>query len=286
MVRTIGLLLAAALAGPVAAGPQDDDWAKVRSEWNQPVAPFRILGNVHYVGTAGIAAYLITGPEGHILIDGGMAESVPQIAANIARLGFKLRDVKILLINHAHWDHAGGLAEFKRLTGARLLASAGDRPGLEAGRLDYRPDLDPFQPAKVDEVIAEGQAITLGGTILTTRLTPGHTKGCTSWTMSVPSGGDSLNVLFACSLTVAGQPLGRGNGYDGAADDFRATFARLRTLQADVFLGFHPSGFDMAAKRAKLDAGNAEAFVDPGELRRRVDAAEAAFEAERNKVAP
>lgn len=279
-MRGLVLTAAALLAAPQAMA-QQTDWAKVRTEWNQPAAPFRILGNVHYVGTAGIAVYLITSPKGHILIDGGMAESAAQIAANIEKLGLKLRDVKILPINHAHWDHSGGLAELKRLTGARLLASAADKPGLEAGRLDYRPDIQASAPpVKVDEVIGEGTRIKLGGNMLTTHLTPGHTKGCTSWTMQVPSGGGSLTIFFACSLTVADQPLTPGHGYDAAVSDFRATFARLKTMQADVFLGFHPAVFGFDEKRTKLEAGDAEAFVDPGELRRRVGAAEAAFDAE------
>lgn len=278
MIRGFALI-GAALAAATPAMAQTD-WAPVRAEWNQPVAPFRILGNVHYVGTAGISAYLITSPKGHILIDGAMEESAAQIAANIEKLGFKLTDVKILLINHAHFDHSGGLAELKRRTGAKLLASAADKPGLEAGKLDYRPDLPGAAPVRVDGVLADGEQINLGGNMLTVHLTPGHTKGCTSWTMRVPSGGDSLTVLFACSLGVADQPLMPGHGYDAAASDFRATFAKLKTMQADVFLGFHPAQFDLAEKRAKLEAGDAEAFVDPGELKRRVDAAEAAFETE------
>ncbi len=240
------------------------------------MAPFTIAGNVHYVGTAGIAAYLITTPKGHILIDGAMEESVPQIVANIAKLGFKLSDVKIMLINHAHWDHTGGLAQLKKLTGARLLASAGDKPALEAGVADYRPDLEAFAKVKVDGLLTDGQPITLGGTTLTTHLTPGHTKGCTSWTMR--AGG--LNLIFACSITVADQPLVKGKGYDAAVSDFRATFAKLKTVKADVFLNFHPGGFDMEEKRKRLVAGDKRAFVDAGELRRRVDAAEASFEKE------
>ncbi|RYY44617.1 MAG: subclass B3 metallo-beta-lactamase [Sphingomonadales bacterium] len=274
MKLAIAAMLLAGAALPAAA--QDTDWAKVRKEWNAPVAPFTIAGNVHYVGMAGVSAYLITTPKGHILIDGGMEESAAQIAANIQTLGFKLGDVKILLINHAHWDHSGGLAELKRLTGARLLASASDTPGLETGVLDYRPDLIAATPVKVDEAISDGTPIRLGGTTLTTHLTPGHTKGCTSWTMR--SGG--LDVLFACSLSVADQPLVAGKGYDAAVSDFRASFAKLKGLRADVFLNFHPSGFDMEAKRKRLVAGDKRAFVDAGELRRRVAAAEAGFEAE------
>ena len=273
MLKAFALALTFGIVAPAHA---QDDWAKIRKEWNQPVAPFTIVGNVHYVGTAGIAAYLITTPEGHILIDGAMEESAAQVAANIEALGYKLGDVRILLVNHAHWDHSGGLAELKRRTGARLLASAGDRPGLEAGKLDYRPDLDAAPPVKVDGLIVDGEKIALGGSALTTHLTPGHTKGCTSWTMRA----DGLDLLFACSITVADQPLVRGKGYDAAAADFRATFAKLKGLRADIFLNFHPSGFGMEAKRKKLLAGDKRAFVDPGELPRQVRTAEAGFEAE------
>lgn len=270
----IAAALLAGLALPAAA--QDTDWVQVRKEWNAPVAPFTIVGNLHYVGVAGVSAYLITTPEGHILIDGGMEESAALIAANIRALGFKLHDVKILLINHAHWDHTGGLPELKRLTGGRLLASAADTPGLEAGKLDYRPDIPPGPAVKVDGSLADGQVIRLGGTTLTTHLTPGHTKGCTSWTMR--AGG--FNVIFACSISVADQPLTPGHGYDAAASDFRATFAELKAMKADIFLNFHPSGFDMEAKRKKLLAGDKRAFVDPGELQRRVAAAESGFDEE------
>lgn len=278
MIRNV--LCAVALLTAPAASAQTD-WAKTRAEWNQPVAPFRILGNVHYVGTACIAAYLITSPQGHILIDGGMPESAPLIAANIEKLGFRLSDVKLLLINHAHWDHAGGLAELKRRTGARLLASAAEVQALELGRSDYRPDISiTAPPVKVDGVLADGQEIRLGSNTLVAHLTPGHTKGCTSFTLEVPSGGDSLTILFACSLTVADQPLTPGHGYDAAPADFRATFAKLGAMQADVYLSYHPSQFDFDAKRAKLLAGNPEAFVDPGELHRRIAEARATFEAE------
>ncbi|WP_294329361.1 subclass B3 metallo-beta-lactamase [uncultured Sphingomonas sp.] len=279
MIRILLATSALGLASPGMA--QGTDWAKVRTEWNQPMAPFRILGNVHYVGTAGISAYLITSPQGHILIDGGMPESASLIAANIEKLGFKLTDVKILLINHAHWDHDGGLAELKRRTGARLLASAGDTAALEAGRADYRPDISiSAPPVKVDAQLKDGEEIRLGTNTLVAHLTPGHTKGCTSFTMQVPSGGDSLTVLFACSLTVADQPLTPGHGYDAAAADFRATFAKLRATQADVFLSFHAEQFDLPAKRAKQLGGDTQAFVDPAELARRLDAAQKAFDVE------
>lgn len=277
-MRALALLLPLLLAAGPAA--QHQDWTQAKIEWNTPTTPFRIAGNVYYVGTAGVSAYLITDPKGHILIDGGLPEGAALIAANVRKLGFRLKDVRILLINHAHFDHSGGLAELKRLTGAPLLASAGDKPDLEAGRTAGRPDLEAFPPVKVDRVIGEGEHIRLGKIDLVTHLTPGHTKGCTSWSYRVTIQRQPLDMLFVCSLTVAGQDLtGRNPAYPNVADDFRHSFALLRTLPADIFLSFHPGVFDMEAKRAKLP-GNPLAFVDPGELGRRVDAAEAQFEKE------
>lgn len=278
-MRLAAMMLPLLLIG---AAPQQQvtDWTAQRAEWNKPLAPFAIAGNVYYVGTAGISAYLITSPQGHILIDGALPESVPEIAANIRALGFRLQDVRILLINHAHFDHAGGLAELKRLTGARLYASAADKPDLERGSTAGRSTLPGFDPVKVDRVIGEGSHVRLGTIDLTTHLTPGHTKGCTSWTMWAAVQGKPLTVLFACSLSVAGQDLTGGAAYPNAAADFRRTFAALRRMHADVFLNFHPAAFDLEAKRAKQVAGDPLAFVDPGELGRRVDAAEKGFEAD------
>lgn len=267
-----GALAVGGVVPPAAA--QETDWAQVRKEWNAPTPPFRMIGNVHYVGTAGLAVYLISTPEGHILIDGALEESVDQISANIEALGFKLQDVKILLVNHAHWDHSGGLAELRRRTGARLLASAADRPALEAGTIDYRPDLGPAAKVQVDALIKDGEKISLGGVTLTTLFTPGHTKGSTSWTLD--TGG--ARVIFTSSITVADQPLVRGKGYDEAPRDFRKTFARLRKEKADVYLAFHAEAFDMDAKRKRLEAGDGRAFVDPAELQRRVAQASERFE--------
>lgn len=263
-----------------AAPAHQDGWAQIRAEWNKPAEPLRIAGNVYFVGTEGLSAFLITGREGHVLIDGGLPESVPLIAANIRKLGFKLEDVRILLINHAHFDHSGGLAELKRLTGAKLLASAGDKPDLERGSTEGRNDLAPFPGVKVDRVLADGEHIRLGTIDLVTHLTPGHTRGCTSWSLAMDVTGTPLDVVFACSITVAGQRLKGDPHYPGAAADFRATFAKLRALDADIFLNFHPQAFDFAEKRAKVAAGNPMGFVDRDELRRRVAAAEAQFEKE------
>lgn len=278
----LALLLPLLLVG--AAPPQDGGWTQTRLEWNRPAAPLRIADNVHYVGTAGLSAYLITDPAGHILIDGGLPESVPLIAANIRAAGFRVEDVRFLLINHAHFDHSGGLAELKRLTGAKLLASAGDKPDLERGSTVGRPDLDAFPAVKVDRVIGDGEHVRLGAIDLVTHLTPGHTKGCTSWSLRARIGDNPLDMVFACSLTVAGQDLSGGAVYPDAVADFRASFAKLRMLEADIFLNFHPAAFDFETKRARVLAGNPLGFVDPGELRRRVDAAEQAFETELAKA--
>ncbi len=278
MTRALGLILPPLLAA--APTQQITDWGPAVIEWSKPLAPFHIAGNVYYVGTAGIAAYLVTDPKGDVLIDGALPGTSDQIAANIQTLGFKLSDVRYLLINHAHFDHAGGLAALKRLTGAKLLASAGDKPDLEAGITAGRPDLLDFPKVRVDQVIGEGSHVRLGAIDLVTHLTPGHTKGCTSWSLRIREAGKPLDVLFVCSITVANQDLTGSKTYPGAAADFRMTFARLRGLHANVFLSFHPGVFDMDAKRARLLAGDPLAFVDPGELTRRVDAAEAAFDVE------
>lgn len=274
MIRLLAAVLLVTAGVPAAA--QD---AQQRVEWNQPFEPFRVVGDVHYVGTRGLSAFLVTGPQGHVLIDGGLPESAPLIAADIRKLGFKLRDVRYILINHAHFDHAGGLAELKRLTGAKLVASAGDRPDLQAGRTLNRPELGGFPKVVVDRVVRDGAVLRLGSIALTAHITPGHTRGATSW--STVTGGNT--VLFATSLTVAGQKLVGDPLYPTAAADFQRTFAKLKTMKADVFLNFHPDFFEMERKRAAQQAGKADAFVDPGELQRQVAEAETAFTTELGK---
>lgn len=257
----------------IAAPPTTGQTADQRIEWNRPHAPFRLIGNVYYVGTQGLSAFLITGPRGHVLIDGGLPESAPLIAANIRRLGFRLRDIKYLLINHSHFDHAGGLAELKRLTGAALVASAGEQGDLLAGRTIGRASLASFPPVTVDRIVHDGDTLALGPIKLTAYLTPGHTRGGVSWLTAT----DGKRVLFATSLTVAGQRLIGDPDYPDAAQDFTKTFARLRALKADVFLNFHPEFFDLNAKRTAQLKGNANAFVDPDELPRQLDRAERDF---------
>jgi metallo-beta-lactamase class B len=250
---------------------------------NQPVAPFRIIGNVYYVGASDVTSFLIATPKGHILIDAGFSETVPQITANVKKLGFKMEDIKILLINHAHYDHCGGLAEIKKLTGARLYASPPDAPVLEdGGASDFRFGGDPnfsFAPVKPDEILKDGQEISLGDAVLKTHFTFGHTKGATSWTMDVTEKGKKHKVVFMSSVTTLDYTFTNNAGYPQIAEDFARTYATLKALQADVFLASHGQFFDLTEKAEKLRAGaKVNPFIDPQGYRRFVARMTKAFE--------
>lgn len=250
-------------------------------EWNQPVEPFRIIGNIYYVGVSEVASYLITTPQGHILLDGGFAETAPIIEKNIAKLGFRVHDVKYLLNSHAHYDHCGGLAELKRISGARMVASRADAEVLESGRQKNYSIPDSLFPAvKVDRLIDDGQKVQLGGVSLTAILTPGHTKGCTTWTMPVEDAGKTYHVVFYCSTSVPGYPLVDNSRYPEIVSDYERSFARLRQLPCDVFLGPHGSFFRLMEKRAQLAKGGRNPFIDPSELRMYVDQSEEEFRKE------
>lgn len=245
--------------------------ASDRVDWNKPVEPFQIIGNVYYVGAAGVSAFLIRTDDGLILLDGALPETAPQIAKNIATLGFEIRDVKVILNSHAHYDHGGGLAELKRLSGASLVASAADAPALEAG--------DPNMPAvRIDRRISDGETVTLGGVTMSAHVTAGHTKGCTTWTTTAPDGGRSYDVLFHCSTSVVDTLVGNKT-YPNIVQDYEKTFARLRAMKTDVLLTNHPFFFDMERKRATVSAGGPNPFVDPSELQRFNDRQEQNFKA-------
>lgn len=238
-------------------------------DWNVPFDPFHVIGNIHYVGASGVSSYLITTPAGAILLDGGLAETAPLITKSIAELGFRVQDVKLLLNSHAHYDHAGGLAALKKASGAKLVASAADAKILRAGAR--------LQPAvSVDRVLNDGEDVELGGTRLTAHVTPGHTPGCTTWTMTTTDAGKAYSVVFYCSTTVVDRLLDNSS-YPSIVTDYERTFPALRALTADVFLAPHPMQFQMAAKRARMSAGAPNPFVDPTELRRHVDRSEQQF---------
>jgi metallo-beta-lactamase class B len=268
-----------AVIDAAAAAPLDE-LAKA-GRWNEPFAPFQVIGNIYYVGSATVSSFLIATPAGHFLLDGVLAQTVPQIVRNIEAVGFDPRDVKVLLNSHAHIDHAGGLAGLQRASGARMVASAADRAALERGEIGYGPSAGMrFPPIRVDQVIADGEAIALGGVTLTAHLTPGHTAGCTSWSMDVTdAAGAPHRAFFHGSSTVAGQSL-VPESYLGMVAAYRASFARVRALRADVFLANHEGFFDLHGKRARQLAGDDDAFVDPVALHDFNAEMERAFESE------
>ena len=240
-------------------------------EMNQPVPPFRIAGNLYYVGAKEICSFLITTPQGHIILDGGFARTAPQIERNVAQFGFKIEDVKILLNSHAHLDHAGGLAELKQKSGAKLLASARDAELLrKGGHGDFRfGDTLPFPPVEVDQIIGDGESIQLGDQKLTAWLTPGHTKGNTTWTTKISDGARTYDVVFAGSPTALDYHLVGKESYPGIAADFEKTFAVFKKLPCDIFLSDHGTFFSFLEKRERLARGdNPNPFIDPDGYKR------------------
>jgi len=259
-----------------------------RNDWLEPHAPFRIAGNLYYVGSRGLAAYLVRTPQGNILINSNLEQSVPMIRASIEKLGFKYEDTRILLISHAHWDHDAGSALIKEQTGATYMVMAADVPVVESGgRKDFHYASDSsslYKPVHVDRVLNDGDEVKLGGAVLVARLTAGHTKGCTTWTMTVKEGTKSFEAVIVGSPNVnPGYKLVNNAAYPEIAQDYARTFKTLPSLPADLFLGAHGDYFGMEDKYARLQKGDAEAFVDPDGYRRFVASKAAAFEAELKK---
>ncbi|GAA0526263.1 metallo-beta-lactamase class B [Rhizomicrobium palustre] len=273
------LAAAFALAALILPAAAEAPFAKDRIAWNKPAEPFHIIGPVYYVGTAGLSVHLIKTRQGLILIDQGLPESVPLIEANIQKLSFKLGDVKLLLAGHAHFDHVGGLAQLQKDTGARIVASAADKPFLEAGRITFGPSAPiPFTPVKVDCVIGDGEALSFGGVTLTAHLTPGHTPGNLSWTMKIVENGEPHLVLFAGSLSTGGNPIAGTPTYPSITQDYRKSFAKLKSLSADILLTEHQdiAGEIDKSQRRKMGAPNP--FIAPEALPAYVAASERDFE--------
>lgn len=260
-----------------AQGTTAASFTAARAEWNKPFPPFRIIGNIYYVGTNELGVYLITSPKGDVLIDGGLEETVPQIEKNIQSLGFKLSDIKLILNTHAHFDHAEGIAQLKKDTGAAFDASAADKPILERGYITYGPSASiHFPPAKVDHVVRDGEVVRVGAIALTAHLTP----GCTSWTLPVMENGKTYQAIDICSISVAGNPLVKNRIYPQIVSDYRASIAKLKAMHADVFLGPHAGFFDMQKKYAARKAGAPNPFIVPGEIQSFVASSEVAFDKE------
>jgi len=252
--------------------------------WDTPTEPFKVTDNIYYVGTNGLASYLITSPQGHILIDTAMPEGGPLIEANIKKLGYKLTDIKYLINTHAHMDHTGGLALIKKDSGAQLISGEKDKPLLEGGYYPGQNDeFLKFPPVKVDRVVHEGDKVKLGNITLTAHETPGHTPGCTSWTTTAKDGNTTRSVIFFCSATVALNKLVTNPTYPGIIDDYKKTFAWSKTVHPDVLLAPHPEMYDMAGKRAKIAKGAPNPFVKPGEFNAFVDDLQKQFVASLDK---
>ena len=259
--------------------------AQSNPDWTQPFPPFKIAGNLYYVGSKGLANYLITTPQGHILINSDLEENVPLIRASVEKLGFKFTDIKVLLISHAHWDHNAASDTIKKLTGAKYMVMDADVPVVESGgKTDFQYGNTPgnlYPPTKVDRVLHDGDEVKLGDAVLTAHLTPGHTKGCTTWTMNVSEDGKSYNVVIVGSPNVnPGYKLVNNSQYPTIATDYERMFTVLKSLPCDIFLGAHGSYFGMEAKYARMTKGGSNPFVDPAGYKKFVRDKEQEFRAE------
>ncbi len=262
--------------------------AQVSPDWVEPFPPFRIAGNLYYVGSRGLASYLVVTPKGNILINSNLDSSIPMIKASIEKLGFKFEDTKILLISHAHWDHDAGSAKVKQLTGATYMVMDADVPVVESGgKADFQYGAQPenwYPPAKVDRVLHDGDEVKLGGAVLVAHLTPGHTKGCITWTMKVDENGKTHDVVIVGSPNVnPGYKLVGNKAYPQIADDYERGFQVLKSLHCDIFLGSHGSYFGMEEKYSRMKPGVANPFIDPEGYKRYIADREQAFRTELEK---
>jgi metallo-beta-lactamase class B len=273
------LALAIAFAGPA--------FAQNRPEWTEPFPPFRIAGNIYYVGSKDLASYLITTSQGNILINSNLESSVPLIRASVEKLGFKFSDTKILLISHAHFDHCAGSAGIKKLTGAEYMVMDGDVSVVESGgKDDFQYGNDPgmlYPPTKVDRVLHDGEVVRLGDATLTAHLTAGHTKGCTTWTMPAREGNRTYNVVIVGSPNVnPGFKLVDNRKYPRISGDYERGFQVLKSLPCDVFLGAHGSYFDMVGEY-RMKPGEQNPFINPQGYHAYVADREQAFREELTK---
>ena len=267
-----------ALFPPGSASPQGSP------DWTEPFPPFRIAGNLYYVGSKGLANYLITTSQGNILINSDLEANVPLIEASIEKLGFHFKDTKVLLISHAHWDHDAGSAKIKELTGATYMVMDADVPVVESGgKTDFqysRPEFL-YAPVKVDRVLHDGDEVRLGDAVLVAHLTPGHTKGCTTWTMKVADAGKTYNAVIVGSPNVnPGYKLVRNQDYPQIVEDYERMWRVLKSLRGDIFLGAHGGYFGMEEKYARLKDGEGNPFIDPDGYKQFVAQKEREFRAE------
>jgi metallo-beta-lactamase class B len=261
------LALAVAIAGPA------------QSDWYEPIPAHKVVGNVYYVGSKDLATFLITTPEGHVLINSGFDRTVPQIQKSVESLGFKMTDVKVLLASHAHADHVEGLAQLQKATGAKVYVMRGDDQVIASGgKGQYFYKTSRWEPCKVDRVLADRDEVKIGGVTLVARLTPGHTRGCTTWTWRVDDAGKKYDVVVVGSPNVnPGFQLVGNKDYPEIAADFAKTFEVLKSLPCDVFLGAHGSYYGMLERYELLKKGQTSAFVNPEGYKEFVSLKERAF---------
>jgi len=241
---------------------------------NKPFPAHKVVGNVYFVGTADLGSYLITTSDGHILVNTDYETTVPQIRKSIGELGFKFTDIKIILGSHAHGDHMEGDAMVKELTGARVMAMEQDVPALKR--------ITPGgKPHPIDRVLRDGDEVKLGGATLTAHLTPGHTQGCTTWSMKATEAGKTYDVVIVCSVGWnPGYVLVNNKDYPQISDDYVRSFAILRKLPCDIFLAAHGGFYDLAGKYAKLVPGEPSPFLDRAGYLAYIDQKEKSFNAE------
>ncbi len=238
----------------------------------------KVMGNIYYVGSTQFSSYLITTPQGHILINSSFEETVPLIRASVEKLGFKFKDIKILLDSHAHNDHVAGNASVKQLTGAQVMVMKGDEVVVRTGGLGDSHYNARWKPSQVDKVLQDGEKVTLGGAELIAHLTPGHTRGCTTWTMTATENGKVYQVVIVGSPNVnPGFQLVNNKKYPEIAEDYARTFRVLNALKCDVFLGAHGAYYNMAEKYARLGKSAENPFIDPAGYREMVKTKEAAY---------
>lgn len=265
------ILAALALATPALADNP--------AEWSQPIRPFKIAGPIWYVGTRGLAAYALVDREGVILVSAPMADAAGQVKRNLRAIGVQPHQVKWILNSHAHFDHAAAFKDLRQWSGAKLVATAGDADALRRGR--HAADNDNghtrFPPVPVDRIVRNGEQVRVGRLAVTAVLTPGHTPGCTTWTMPIVDAGRPLRVVFPCSISVAGNHLFGNHAYPEIRNDYHRSFKRLAAIPADVVLPMHPESAEVLDRAGRRDAGEKNAFVDQHALKRIVAEAEVDF---------
>jgi len=259
---------------------------KYRTNWSKPAEPLHIIGNIYYVGATGISSYIISTSKGLILLDSGTLPMLPIIKGNIEKLGFSITDVKYIISSHAHWDHVEGHAQMKRLTGADIVALGEDAAAIASGIDSSALKGEGWEPVKVDHIIEDGDTLSLGDVTLTAHLTPGHTKGCTTWTTTITENHNkSYKIVFVGGTSInSGVKLLNNERHPQIAEDYSKTIKLLKSLNPDVFLAQHPSMYTMKEKRALLSKGvDKNPFLNRDEYKSFLQSTEAKYLTQLNR---